>query len=348
MIMDKIIEYLKNNWQRTAIIAGAVLIVLSAGSVAVLSMARSRQFNHQPAVSNSNNNAPVSVSAATVRTYADLYAVSIDNHVDARPVSGINQAVIVYETPVEGDITRFLAFFERGTTVAQIGPVRSARLYLLDWVTQLGAAAFFHFGGSPEAMAQLATNVSLGAINNDGAGAAGNLFWRDAGRQAPHNAYTSSGNADKFFAARVGSANVTSGWLMAPDPDLSARGADGQKVAAPLSSTAAYSPVWIYDQMQNVYRRTVKGQVEKDAAGAAITAKNIIAISTDVSVIDNDGRLKIATSGKGAARIYRNGTQQDVTWEKSDAGATPVRFYAADGSEAVLTAGSVWLEVVRK
>jgi hypothetical protein len=288
------------------------------------------------------------LNPATVHTYADLYAVSIDNQIDARPPSGINQAAFVYESPVEGDITRFLAFFERETSIPQIGPVRSARLYFLDWITQFGVVPFFHFGGSPQAMDKLANVTYLAQVNEDGAGAGGAFFWRDDKRAAPHNAYTSSVNVQKVFDKRLGAASKLDAWLMEDEPDVSARGANGQKVVVPISSVADYSPVWIYDSATNVYDRTVNGKVEKDSDGTAITAKNIIIFSTDIKVIDTDGRLSITTGGTGQAVIYRNGQIENVTWDKNNDALTPPHFYAADGSEAVLTNGNVWVEVVKK
>src|SRR3989304_1878178 len=53
-------------------------------------------------------------------------------------------------------ITRFLAIFARGHTaeVSQIGPVRSARPYYLDWTEELNAM-FVHIGGSPQALTEI-------------------------------------------------------------------------------------------------------------------------------------------------------------------------------------------------
>src|SRR3990167_2231492 len=40
-----------------------------------------------------------------------VYGVMIDNHPEARPQSGLDQAFLVIEAPVEGGISRLLAFF---------------------------------------------------------------------------------------------------------------------------------------------------------------------------------------------------------------------------------------------
>src|SRR5260221_8029347 len=67
------------------------------------------------------------------------FAVMIDNHPDARPSSGLAEASLVIEAPVEGGMTRYMAVFDATTTVDQIGPVRSARPYFVDFANAFGA-----------------------------------------------------------------------------------------------------------------------------------------------------------------------------------------------------------------
>ncbi|NLM44527.1 MAG: DUF3048 domain-containing protein, partial [Clostridiales bacterium] len=58
-------------------------------------------------------------------------AVMIDNERNARPQSGITEADIVFEMPVEGNITRYMAIYHHLPS-EKIGPVRSARPYFID------------------------------------------------------------------------------------------------------------------------------------------------------------------------------------------------------------------------
>src|SRR5581483_4111884 len=53
-------------------------------------------------------------------------AVKVDNYSAARPQSGLDNADIVFEEPVEGGITRFVAIFQC-QNAALVGPIRSAR-----------------------------------------------------------------------------------------------------------------------------------------------------------------------------------------------------------------------------
>lgn len=340
--MHNLVVWLKSNWRLASVVVGAVLIVVSV--VLVFLVFGARRSGLATNVPGGNANVNVGTLLPKSETLTDAYAVSIDNQIDARPASGLTRASVVYEVPVEGGITRFLAVFVRGVEVPEIGPVRSARLYFLDWVSELGPSLFFHFGGSPEALAKIDATSSLREGNVDGALSGGASFWRDASREAPHNAYLSSANAEKIFASRVGGSRTVSTWLSLPDPEISGRGTDGTKTSVILSKEKIYNPDWVYVQADNLYRRQFGSVASKGRGGEAITAKNIIVMKTDVSVIDAYGRLKISTVGAGSATLYHNGQSEDVTW-KNEAGNGLTRFYSANGMEAVLTAGNVWIEV---
>ena len=58
--------------------------------------------------------------------------VMIENHEESRPQSGLSSADVVYEAVAEGGITRFLAVYYC-QDAGQIGPVRSARKYFIDF-----------------------------------------------------------------------------------------------------------------------------------------------------------------------------------------------------------------------
>ena len=62
-------------------------------------------------------------------------AVMIDNHQDAWPQAGIQKAYMVYEIIAEGGETRLMALF-KGQELDEIGPVRSARHYFIDYVME--------------------------------------------------------------------------------------------------------------------------------------------------------------------------------------------------------------------
>lgn len=77
--------------------------------------------------------------------------VVIENHVEARPLSGVSKADVVYEAVAEGGITRLLGVFYCGASSQDfdIGVVRSARVYFVDWAAEYGEKPLFlHWGGA--------------------------------------------------------------------------------------------------------------------------------------------------------------------------------------------------------
>lgn len=64
----------------------------------------------------------------------------IENHVDARPESGLSRADVVYEAVAEGGITRFAAVFYCGAVAEDVttAPLRSARVYFVNMAAGYG------------------------------------------------------------------------------------------------------------------------------------------------------------------------------------------------------------------
>jgi Protein of unknown function (DUF3048) N-terminal domain/Protein of unknown function (DUF3048) C-terminal domain len=331
------LKFFKKHWVKISFIVGILLIAVSLVVIFFLFGERKDEIAKMPVVAN------VSAPAAPgVKTWTDLYAVSIDNQIDARPASGLNQAEFVIEAPVEGGISRFLAFFARGNSVPEIGPVRSARPYFLDWVKDAGPALFVHIGGSPEAMARIASDPVLLVTDADGIGAAGVFFSRDDARVAPHNAYIASKDVETLFFKRSPTPRPVTGWSFVSEPDASKLGSGGDvkiKFGDPANSV-----VWSYDKTNNDYTRASGGKADKTKDGALITAKNVAVIYTDVKSIDTDDRKSVRTTGDGVAKVYVNGNEIDGTW-KCDGSSLP-RFYDASGNEIIFTEGNVWVEVV--
>ena len=73
----------------------------------------------------------------------------IENHLESRPQSSLSKADVVYEAIAEGGVTRFMAMFYCGIAAYDIGlaPVRSARTYFVDWVSEYDAL-YNHVGGA--------------------------------------------------------------------------------------------------------------------------------------------------------------------------------------------------------
>ena len=75
----------------------------------------------------------------------------IENHVDARPLSGLSKADVVYEAVAEGGITRLLGVFycDAASESLKVAVIRSARVYFVNWAAEYGEdPIFLHWGGA--------------------------------------------------------------------------------------------------------------------------------------------------------------------------------------------------------
>jgi hypothetical protein len=273
-------------------------------------------------------------------------AIVLDNVLEARPQAGLDKASIVFEAAAEGGITRFLAIFTWLDNIERIGAIRSARPYFLDWSEEFGKPIFLHVGGSADALNGINRRA---LINLD------EFYWRDsyysrvADREAPHNVFTTPALLKKIKENYLLNTSKYDSWQFKDDAEQEERGEISiQKIdfsKANYDYEADYLVAWKYDKIANDYVRWQGDYVHKAENGAAIRAKNIAVVYTKQQIIDDVGRLKIKTIGKGKAQIFQDGKVIEGQWRKDDA-VSRIKFYNNNNEEVELNAGQTWIEVV--
>src|ERR1035438_10429084 len=116
-------------------------------------------------------------------------AVKVENLPQARPQWGLEAADIVFEEPVEGGITRFIAVYQCHV-VSRIEPVRSGRLVDVGILAPLGRILFAYSGAIQPVVNAIDSGTSL--LQDVGANRAPGAYYRDPTRVAPHNLATST------------------------------------------------------------------------------------------------------------------------------------------------------------
>lgn len=259
--------------------------------------------------------------------------ILIENSTDARPQSGLKEAGVVYEAIAEGGITRFLALYQQEKP-ALIGPVRSLRMYYLDWAAPYNAS-IAHFGGSAASLAE-ASNGSYRDLDLMKIGGG----WRVNDRVAPHNVYTNFENLDKLNNER----NYTqSSFKSFPRQD-------GKPSETPTVTSfyinfgsPAYNTSYAYDTQTNTYARSVGGAAHDDREKGRITPSVVVAMQVEMTRIMEDGyRESIATNSSGKAVVFQNGTATEATWRKQDR-TSPLEIVTADGTPLALNRGQTWI-----
>ncbi len=268
-----------------------------------------------------------------------VFGVMIDNHYNARPQSGINEAFLVIEAPVEAGISRMLAFFHSAQKVDKIGPVRSARPYFIDWNNGL-SALYAHVGGSNDALDKI---VSGGTYNMDEYGNQYS-FWRQINRSAPHNTYTSTELLNEFNGkykdVNSRSENVYGIWKFKDAVDS----VSGESVGVDINFLPPYYTVqWVFDKDERRYYRKQHNKIDI-VDGSKILADNIVVVVTDIDIIDYVGRKSVKTIGEGDAFLFQDGQRKEVKWVKPSM-SKRLRFYDGD-NEVYMNSGVTWVEIV--
>jgi hypothetical protein len=276
-------------------------------------------------------------------------AIMFDNHPAAYPQTGLAQASVVFEALAEFGITRYMGIYAEGITPAlsNIGPVRSARAYYVEWAKGL-RATYVHAGGSPDGLLLAETSIELvnmDALRSNTRGA----FRRSSDRAAPHNLFTDSAAIAEFTAAQdAGTPDLSEiGFLFKADAPLSERPA-----AQSLSYYFIYRDTyvaWAYRPETNdyVYFRQQRPHVD-GRTGEQLRFKNVVILEVPERPVPGDakGRIEQQVIGEGPARIFRDGRMIEATWRKP-AGFAQLQLYTnADGAEAELNAGTVWIAAI--
>lgn len=297
-------------------------------------------------------------------------AVMIENHTEARPQSGLSSADIVYEAVAEGGITRFMAIFYCNLADVQVGPVRSARTYYLDWLSEYDAL-YAHVGGAntpgpADALGQI-IKYDVKDLNQFSIGFP--VFWRDYQRVGhpvvtEHTMYSTTQKLWDVGAKRGWSAVDSKGvrwdknfipWQF-KDPSTgsasSPQASSGQVTKIEVNfwdSQPNYKVEWNYDPETNTYKRK-NGEPHLDLNNNTQLTAKVIIVQFQKESNANDGypgnvHLLYKTTGSGQALIFQEGNVLEGKWIKATrVGRT--KFVDSKNKEIELNRGEIWIQTV--
>jgi len=335
----------------TLIISGVGVALIASGIAGYLVFGSGSKDDGQPSNGNANTNASNLVrrvidGVLDTPEHENRYpvAVMVENHTQARPQSGLDRANIVYNALAEGGITRFLAVFTLTNPVEEIGPVRSARSYYVDWARGYDAM-YVHAGGSPSGLSRI-TSVGLTDLNQF---FNSQYFYRDRSRNvaSEHTLYTTSTLLSRAIVdKKLPTDGSFEGWTYKSDAGEAERGTS-QTITIDYSSFS-YKVGYTYDPATNSYKRFQAEQPHVMRNGAALAPKNVVIIRVNRSLensSDDHGRLAMTTTGSGPAQFFIDGKVSDGTWKKNSA-QSELELLDAAGRPVKLNAGQTWVEVV--
>jgi len=304
--------------------------------------------------------------------------VMIENSVDARPHSGLNNADIIFEAIAEGGVTRFGAIFycDAQSHDVTIAPVRSARTYFVDWASGFNLPLYVHVGG---ANVPGKTNA-LGQINDYGWNMQNDLnqfsigyptfvrnYSRIEGKELATE-HTMETTSEKLWA--VGEERE---WTnMSPDRKYGRKTIEGEdwkegfegwtfeeetgekgnntKVSYDFwSGYNDYSVTWKYDSDSDLYLRFHGDKKHIDLnTDKQVVATNVVVILTkETGPINEVRHMLYATTGTGKALVFKHGQAIEATWSKKSREAE-LKLLDSKGKDLELARGLTWISVMSK
>lgn len=265
--------------------------------------------------------------------------------------SGVSKADVVYEALAEGGITRMMAIYQDVSDIKEIGSVRSARHYYVQFAFEWDAI-FCHFGQTKYAISKM---NHLGTENLSGLSAIGPVVYaRNYSIAAPHNVFT-NGKKLKKGAKKMGYSLKKREGRQAEhfqfydkNTDLS-QGETAKKITIPFSD---YSKcIMNYDKSKKKYMKMEYGKKHVDQKnGKQLAFQNVIIQIVEESNKDHNGYQTMELSdNSGKGYYFTNGKGIPITWKRSGSSDSITMVYKTeDGETLTINPGKTYIAVYPK
>lgn len=289
-------------------------------------------------------------------TYSRPYGVVINNYPSAVKVqSGLDKAFVIYDFPIEGNLSRSVAFF-RDIEDVKLGTIRSARHNYIDYVQEYDAI-LVHFGWSAVAKKELISS-KYDHIDGNSSDRAPFVRERYEGLATEHTVYTNlskiidySKNTKKLKTTTVVEAPIKYSNL---EVELKER--ENSQIAniIDIYYSSSYYFTFKYNNVTKRYERFFKGNAHKDYfTKKQYDCKNIIIeFITWGTVSDHkdsagNSYLDLNNTGTGEGYYITNGYAVPITWQKDTRSSQTIYRYI-DGTDLKINNGNTWVMMTSK
>lgn len=288
-------------------------------------------------------------------------AVMLNNIKEGCPQSGIAQASIVYECPVEGRITRLMGIFEDYEHVEKIGSIRSCRDYFVFFANEYDCL-YCHFG---QATPYVGDYLNSDGVDNLSGAVSGidrpatNTFYRSSDRKAPHNVYIDPEgllkDIEKFGYRTTLKEGYTPKFTFLTDDNKYYDSKDSAKVLYPggkeTGKANGFSKVearFEYNAQDNKYYRFQYGGPQIDElTGEQLAYDNVIFQYCYGEVRDKHDYLAFGCHGDNGyqVQVFSQGKVTNGIWKRSEDGV-PAQYIDYDGNEIPIAPGKTWVCII--
>ena len=338
-----------------AVLIIAILILIALLGIKIFSKSKTTDENNEIANRNIKQEIYQKPKEPEVKIFSGNdrpIAFMIDNNINAQPQASLNSTYMVYEIIVEGGETRLMALF-KGSAPDEVGPIRSARHYFLDYAME-NDAIYAHLGMSPQAEDDFEDfdieHINGQVYDTGRARTDSSLFWRAKHKKAPHNAYTNTASIlkianDKGWRTTSDKESVLN--YVTKEVDLNSEDSIvANTVTIPYAT--GHKVEYKYDVNTKRYTRYSKNKKMTDeVTGEDVTTKNIIITFAQNYTLDdgeNKGRQDVVTVGSLDGYYITNGKAIKIKCNK-DSRSNQTQYVDLQGNEIDVNDGNTWINI---
>ncbi len=310
---------------------------------------------------------------------APTYCIQTPNGTDgARPQAGLNEAGVIFEAIAEAGITRFAAIYQNPQS-AVIGPIRSLRLYYLEWDTPFDCT-IVHAGGADDALAAIRTGGYKDLTENYSymyRGTYSGRLW--------NNLFTTATYLRQFSADRGYATSNVNGFIrMTPEEasrdrinklakeslvitvptkvNTSELAPQTSEINLRFGNVPAYNVRYMYDIATNSYKRSYgngkaheiyacptenlgERNPEDVCSLVQMNPKVVIAMVVSEKKAADNYHEDIQAVGSGDVYIFQNGAAVKGTWNKTSRN-DQIKFFDNVGNEIKLAPGQTFVSAI--
>ena len=275
-----------------------------------------------------------------------ILAFKIDNNLNARPQSGLEDADSVHEILVEGGMTRFLAFFYDKTS-DYLGPIRSARPTDPTLVRPYGGILVVS-GATPGLVPQI-RELGVAVLEEQPAPA----MFRITSRSAPHNLYGDTELIRELVDEKGFPFNPPPGPLYSFGKNQNNWNSGSNRVTIEYSDFTTI--IWkldgtkysrfIIDGYSSLKEAVAHNIITRDETTQILQTETIVVIQGPIYIDEATTLPSVLTVGVGPVYIFNNGNYIEGTWRRNDI-SDPFEFYDEEQNAIYVPPSRQWLHIL--
>ena len=270
-------------------------------------------------------------------------AVKVENAQLAYPLSGLQNAELVYEEVVEGGVTRFMAIYHC-TDSEKVGPVRSARA--VDPGIMIPITQILAYSGQNAPVLKALEEADIVRIDESNAKGSMERIPRE-GLSSEHTLYVDTKKVREVASDKFDEP---------PPEEVFAFGdleKDGTKSGKQVSISFSDFTKVRYEFSGGTYKRFQPTDAPFELEeGGQLEVDNVLIeeheVNNSETIVDVEGNpsTEIADeTGRGTAVLFRDGRAVVGSWVRRSTDEL-VRFETKSGDQMVFKPGNVWIHLV--